>query len=75
MICLKQMPAMTDIVAAASAAAYFSRARGSSKVPVIYTRAKYVRKPRKAAPGKVVVEREKSIMVEPGLPPTWDEGA
>ena len=71
---LKQTPAMMDIVAAASTAAYFSRARGSAKVPVIYTRAKYVRKPRKAAPGKVVVEREKSIMVEPGIPPTWDEG-
>lgn len=69
---LNQMPAKADIVAAAAAAAYYSKARTSSKVPVIYTEARYVRKPRKAAPGQVAVEREKSVMVEPALPPQWD---
>lgn len=69
---LNQMPARADIVAAAAVAAYHSRARTSSKVPVIYTEARYVRKPRKAAPGEVAVEREKSVMVEPALPPKWD---
>lgn len=69
---LNQSPAKADIVAAAQAAAYYSKARTSSKVPVIYTEARYVRKPRKAAPGQVAVEREKSVMVEPALPPQWD---
>lgn len=53
---------------AASIAAYFSKARTSSLVPVIYTQKKYVRKPRKSLPGAVVVEREKVMMVEPILP-------
>jgi predicted ribosome quality control (RQC) complex YloA/Tae2 family protein len=70
---LAQSPSLQDVVAAAGAAAYYSKARTSQKVPVIYTLAKYVRKPRKAAAGKVVVEREKSIMVEPALPPLWNE--
>jgi predicted ribosome quality control (RQC) complex YloA/Tae2 family protein len=70
---LPQSPPQQDVVAAAQTAAYYSKARTSRKVPVIYTLAKYVRKPRKAAAGKVVVEREKSIMVEPGLPPQWNE--
>jgi predicted ribosome quality control (RQC) complex YloA/Tae2 family protein len=70
---LKQAPPGADILAAAATAAYFSRARTSAKVPVIYTQARYVRKPRKAPPGKVIVERERSIMVEPALPPPWGE--
>jgi predicted ribosome quality control (RQC) complex YloA/Tae2 family protein len=72
---LGQAPPAADLVAAASTAAYYSRARTSKKVPVIYTLAKYVRKPRKAPPGKVTVEREKSVMVEPRLYPEWDEPA
>jgi predicted ribosome quality control (RQC) complex YloA/Tae2 family protein len=70
---LAQSPPHQDVLAAAGTAAYYSKARTSQKVPVIYTLAKYVRKPRKAAAGKVVVEREKSIMVEPALPPLWNE--
>jgi hypothetical protein len=54
---------------AASVAAYFSKAKHSGLVPVIYTRRKYVRKPRGAKPGQVVCEREKTLMVEPILPP------
>jgi hypothetical protein len=53
---------------AAAVAAHFSKARHSGLVPVIYTQRKYVRKPRGARPGQVVCEREKMIMVEPGLP-------
>ena len=70
---LSQAPAQADILAAAATAAYYSRARTSTKVPVMYTLAKYVRKPRKALPGTVTVEREKSVMVEPRLCPEWDE--
>src|SRR5690606_19335956 len=53
---------------AAAIAAYHSKARGSSLVPVIVVPRKYVRKPRGAAPGAVAVEREEVLMVEPGLP-------
>ncbi len=70
---LGQAPAPSDVLAAAATAAYYSRARTSKKVPVIYTLAKYVRKPRAAAAGAVTAEREKSIMVEPRLYPEWDE--
>jgi hypothetical protein len=56
------------IEAAAAVAAYFSKAKHSSLVPVIYTMRKYVRKPRKAGPGLVTCTREKTILVEPALP-------
>lgn len=70
---LSQAPAKADIIAAAAVAAFFSKARHSSKVPVIYTEARYVRKPRKAPPGQVLVEREKSVMVAPETLPEWNE--
>lgn len=53
---------------AAAIAAYYSKARTSGMAPVIVTERKFVRKPRKALPGTVVVEREEVIMIEPGLP-------
>lgn len=53
---------------AAAIAAYYSKAQGSSLVPVIVAPRKYVRKPRGAAPGAVVVEREEVLLVEPRLP-------
>ena len=58
-------PTSREIEEAASLAAYHSKARNDSLVPVIYTERRYVRKPRKAKPGLVTVEREKSIMVAP----------
>jgi len=59
---------------AAAIAAYFSKAKHSSVVPVIYTQRKYVRKPRGAPAGTVVCDREKTVFVEPSLPPTKDAG-
>lgn len=56
------------LLAAAAIAAYYSKSRHASLVPVIYTRRKYVRKPRRALPGKVVCEREKTLFAEPALP-------
>ena len=53
---------------AAAIAAHFSKAQGSSLVPVMVAPRKYVRKPKGAAPGAVVVEREEVLLVEPGLP-------
>jgi predicted ribosome quality control (RQC) complex YloA/Tae2 family protein len=66
-------PPAKVLAAAAGIAAYFSRARHASLVPVIYTHRKYVRKPRGAAPGKVLCEREKTIFAEPVLPSVGDE--
>jgi predicted ribosome quality control (RQC) complex YloA/Tae2 family protein len=61
-------PPEAVLLAAAGIAAYYSKARHSSLVPVIYTRRKYVRKPRKAPPGKVTCEREKTLFAKPELP-------
>ncbi len=58
-------PSKREIEETAALAAFHSKARNDSLVPVIYTQRKYVRKPRKAKPGLVTVEREKSVMVEP----------
>lgn len=54
--------------AAASIAAYYSKARGSGLVPVMVTPRKYVRSPKGGAPGAVHVEREEVLLVEPRLP-------
>jgi predicted ribosome quality control (RQC) complex YloA/Tae2 family protein len=61
-------PDKQTLLEAASLAAYYSKAKHSSKVSVIYTQVKYVRKPRKFPPGKVLVEREKQLMVSPADP-------
>lgn len=61
-------PPKTILEDAAAIAAYYSKARRSRVVPVIYTRRKYVRKFRGANRGQVRCEREKTIFVEPRLP-------
>lgn len=58
-------PPARDLEEAALLAAWHSRARGSTLVPVDWTRRKYVRKPRGGAPGLVVVQRCKTVMVRP----------
>ncbi len=64
----RRQPSKKAIEQAGSIAAYFSQAKTSSLVPVIVTKRKYVRKPKGAPEGSVVVEREEVIMVEPKLP-------
>ncbi len=61
-------PSKGEIEEAASIAAFHSKAKNDSLVPVVYTERRYVRKPRGAKPGLVTVEREKSIMVAPHKP-------
>jgi len=61
-------PSRREIEETAAIAAYHSKARKDSLVPIIYTERRYVRKPRKAKPGLVMVQREKSIMVTPQKP-------
>jgi predicted ribosome quality control (RQC) complex YloA/Tae2 family protein len=58
-------PAAADITEAAILAAQNSRARTSGVVPVDWTRRKYVRKPRGAPPGQVMVERARTVFVTP----------
>ena len=54
---------------AAALAALHCRSKHSALVPVIWTERRYVRKPRKSAPGTAACLREKSLFVEPGVPP------
>lgn len=53
---------------AAAITAYYSQARNASYVSVVYTQRKFVRKPKWANVGAVVLEREQTIMVKPLLP-------
>ena len=48
---------------AAQLAAWHSRARGERKVPVSYTEARHLRKPRGAPPGAVILKEESVIVV------------
>jgi predicted ribosome quality control (RQC) complex YloA/Tae2 family protein len=50
---------------AAEIAAWYSSAKNSALVPVIYTLKKYVRQGKKLAPGQVIVEREEVLLVKP----------
>lgn len=58
-------PPARDLAEAATLAALASKARTSGSVPVDWTRRKYVRKPRKAAPGAVLPDRVQTLFVEP----------
>lgn len=64
----KSEPSLSEIKEAARVSAYFSKARREKKAEVIYTQAKHVRKPKVGKPGLALVGKEKSILVEPGLP-------
>ncbi len=61
----KEMPPSHVIFKAASIAAWNSKARGSSLVPVIVTKRKYISKQKGAPPGAVTVQREQVVMAEP----------
>ena len=63
-----QKPPKKILMKAAEIAAYYSQARNAKYVPVAYTLKKYVRKPKGANPGTVVIGREEVIMAEPKLP-------
>lgn len=64
----RENPPREILMKAASYAAYYSQARGSSMVPVSYTRKKFVRKPKGADPGQVVMDREDVLLVAPEKP-------
>ena len=58
-------PDEQSITEAATIAAYYSKARDSSKVPVDYVQIKNIRKPNGAKPGFVIFEGQKTILVDP----------
>lgn len=53
------------LLVAANLAVYFSKARGSSKVPVDYTEKRYVRKPAGAPPGFVLYDHFQTLIIDP----------
>lgn len=61
-------PSKKAIEETAAIAAYYSKMRNASMVPVVYCERKYVRKAKGAPAGAVTLEREKVLFVEPGLP-------
>jgi predicted ribosome quality control (RQC) complex YloA/Tae2 family protein len=58
-------PPLSSILEAAAVAAYFSRGRDSTKVPVDYTLVRNVHRPRGARPGLVTYTHPKTILVVP----------
>ncbi|MCL2189497.1 MAG: NFACT family protein [Defluviitaleaceae bacterium] len=58
-------PSETAILFAANLAAYHSKARESSNVPVDYVARKHVRKPAGAKPGYVIYDYHKTVYVTP----------
>ncbi len=65
-VCNGKQPSEEAILAAARLAAYHSKARNSTNVPVDYTLVKHVSKPNGAKPGMVIYTDNKTVYVEPG---------
>ena len=63
-----QTPPHEAIMQTAAIAAYYSKMRNARNVPVSYCERKYVRKPKHAPEGTVLLEREEIVYVEPRLP-------
>lgn len=61
-------PPREAIRQAAAIAAWYSKMRKASNVPVAWCERKFVRKPKHAPEGTVVLEREEVIFVQPALP-------
>lgn len=58
-------PSEETILEAATLAAYFSKARDSSSVPVDYTEVRHVKKPNGSKPGFVIYFEQKTVYVTP----------
>lgn len=58
----------TALMEAANLAAYYSKSRNSSNIPIDYTEVKNVRKPAGAKPGMVIYYTNKTIYVTPKEP-------
>ncbi len=60
-----EVPTDKTLQLAASLAAYYSRARQSDRVPVVYTEPKNVYKPKGALPGMVIYKHEQVLWGQP----------
>ncbi|MFI5371862.1 MAG: NFACT RNA binding domain-containing protein [Candidatus Eisenbacteria bacterium] len=69
----KNEPSKATVDEVAGWAAFYSQARTAGRVPVIVTRKKYVRKPRKGPPGLALCTNEKTVMIRPQEPPRESE--
>lgn len=58
-------PGEQTILEAAMLAAYFSKARNSSSVPVDFTKVRHVKKPNGAKPGFVIYDNQQTVYVTP----------
>jgi predicted ribosome quality control (RQC) complex YloA/Tae2 family protein len=58
-------PSETTLLEAANLAAYFSKAKTSSSVPVDFTEIRHVKKPSGAKPGFVIYDHQQTIYVTP----------
>jgi predicted ribosome quality control (RQC) complex YloA/Tae2 family protein len=65
----KNEPSRRTLEEVAAWAAFYSQARTAGKVPVMVTRKRYVRKPRRGAPGLALCTNEKTLIVRPLEPP------
>lgn len=63
--CKGILPDSQTIIEGAQLAAYYSRARDGSNVPVDYTFVKHVKKPSGAKPGMVIYENQNTVHVTP----------
>ncbi|MFK2824937.1 NFACT RNA binding domain-containing protein [Bacillus sp. B190/17] len=60
-----EAPAEDTILEAAALAAYFSKAKSSSSVPVDFTKVRHVKKPSGAKPGFVIYDNQQTVYVTP----------
>lgn len=60
-----------DLQCAANLAAYYSRARQSEQVSVVYTEPKHVYKPKGAKPGMTVYKHERTLWAQPHTGEQW----
>ncbi|MCY9806860.1 NFACT RNA binding domain-containing protein [Lentilactobacillus senioris] len=58
-------PSEQTLLEAASLAAYFSKARSSTKVPVDYVKVRAIKKPNGTKPGFVIYEGQTNVLVDP----------
>ncbi len=57
-------PSNESLLEAATLAAYYSRDRNATKIPVDYTKRKYVKSPKGSKPGMVIYEEFSTILVD-----------
>jgi len=62
------VPPESTILEAANLAAYYSKGRNSSQVPIDYVERRHVRKPNGAKPGYVIYDRHKTVYISPKEP-------